>query len=86
MKPPHSALPGDNRATWATAFEAAQLIKPPACGWCLTPLQFCSDRPSALPWEDLPIGQDGSFLNAASQGAVFGSGLPGPGAPFGRFR
>ena len=36
MKPPHSALPGDNRATWATAFEAAQLIKPPACGWCLT--------------------------------------------------
>ena len=38
MKPPHSALPGDNRATWATAFEAAQLIKPPACGWCLTGL------------------------------------------------
>ena len=36
MKPPHTALRGDNRATWATAFEAAPLIKPPACGWCLT--------------------------------------------------
>jgi hypothetical protein len=30
MKPPHTALLGDNRATWATAFEAAPLTKPPA--------------------------------------------------------
>jgi len=30
MKPPPTALPADNRAAWATAFEAAPLTKPPA--------------------------------------------------------
>ena len=29
MKPPHTALPGDNRATWATAFEAAHSLSHP---------------------------------------------------------
>jgi hypothetical protein len=30
MKSARTAPPGDNRATWATAFEAAPLTKPPA--------------------------------------------------------
>src|SRR6516225_3958467 len=51
----------------------------------LTPLQFCSDRSSDLSWEDLPIGQDGSLLNAESQGAVFRFGPLPRGALFGRF-
>jgi hypothetical protein len=49
MKSARTAPPGDNRATWATAFEAAPLTKPPALrGVSDCVLEYLEDRRRGL--------------------------------------